>query len=678
MTVSGAGSPILTIEPGVEVRFNNGQGMTIGEVSPGGLIAVGTVEQPIRFTSNAATVTTGYWRGLYVNGQALTSTRISNAVVEGGGNSNEGGVVVNGGAPVLQSVTLRKNRSSGVRVNGGAPAMDRVTADGNEYGAVSVYGGTPTVRDSVLRGTTGGDALGLDVHGGTVTVRDTTIVGNAGAAMALYAGAVLEGLTGLTVTGNGADVVRYRSSSIASSETWKSFGLPYVVDSWVTVSGAGSPILTIEPGVEVRFNNGQGMTIGEVSPGGLIAVGTVEQPIRFTSNAATVTTGYWRGLYVNGQALTSTRISNAVVEGGGNSNEGGVVVNGGAPVLQSVTFQKNRGSGIRVNGGTPVITGCSITAGPDRGIWLLTNSTPRVIGNSVTGNGGAGVQNESSRATIRFNTVSGNGGDGLLSVNGALGVRDNFVTGNGTPARNTDGTGRTLDARQQWWGATTPPVGLVGRIEFDPWLGAPPNPLFAMNSLERSTAAFNPDGAGARFSFQAPSQASWTLTLADAAGNDVRAFTGSGVSSSVLWNGRDTGGSPLPDGTYSYRFTAVETATSIAAAPLHGRVVLDRTLPLAALAAPDSGAAVVSPISVSGTAAGTGFTEYVLEYGTGEFPSAWTTVDRGSLAVTNGTLGRWSSVLTDPLYTLRLTVKAGGKAAVEQLTARPAGQTVCP
>ena len=322
-----------------------------------------------------------------MNGQALTSTRISNAVVEGGGNSNEGGVVVNGGAPVLQSVTLRKNRSSGVRVNGGAPVMDRVTADGNEYGAVSVYGGTPTVRDSVLRGTTGGDALGLDVHGGTVTVRDTTIVGNAGAAMALYAGAVLEGLTGLTVTGNGADVVRYRSSSIASSETWKSFGLPYVVDSWVTVSGAGSPILTIEPGVEVRFNNGQGMTIGEVSPGGLIAVGTVEQPIRFTSNAATVTTGYWRGLYVNGQALTSTRISNAVVEGGGNSNEGGVVVNGGAPVLQSVTLRKNRSSGVRVNGGAPAMD--RVTAdGNEYGAVSVYGGTPTVRDSVLRGHDG--------------------------------------------------------------------------------------------------------------------------------------------------------------------------------------------------------------------------------------------------------------------------------------------------
>ena len=346
-------------------------------------------------------------------------------------------------------------------------------------------------------------------------------------------------------------------------------------------------------------------------------------------------------------------------------------------MVQSVTFQKNRGSGVRVNGGAPVISGCSMTAGPDRGIWLLANSAPHVFGNSITGNAGAGIQNESSRASIRFNTVSGNGGDGILSVNGALGVRDNLVTTNGTPARNTDGSGMTLDARQQWWGATTPPAGLVGRVEHDPWLGSPPTPLFAITSLERSTAAFNPDGAGVRLSFRVPSPATWTLTVADAGGNDVRAFTGSGLSSSVLWDGRDTGGTVLPDGTYSYRLVAAETATALAAAPLLGRVVLDRTLPLASLAAPVAGEAVVSPITVAGTAAGTSLIAYVLEYGTGEFPAVWTAVDRGSVGVTEGTLGLWSSLLTDPVYTLRLTVHAGGKTAVQQLTVRPAGQTVC-
>ena len=654
--ISGPSAPVLTIEPGVTVKFNGAQGMAIGEQGPGGLMAVGTVEQPIRFTSNTAAPVEGHWRGLYVRAQALPGTRIANAVVEGGGYYREGGVVVSGGAPVLQSVTIQKNVGSGVRVDGG----------------------TPTIRDSVLSGTTGVDALGLDVRGGTVTLRDTTITGNAGAAMALYAGAVLEGLTGLTVAGNGADVVRYRTSSITASETWKSFGLPYVPDGFVTVSGPSAPVLTIEPGVTVKFNGAQGMAIGEQGPGGLMAVGTVEQPIRFTSNTAAPVEGNWRGLYVRAQALPGTRITNAVVEGGGYFGEGGVVVSGGAPVLQSVTIQKNRGSGIRVDGGTPTISGCTITAGPDRGIWLLAGGAPRVLGSSITGNARAGIQNESSRATIRFNTVSGNGGDGLLSVNGSLGVRDNSVTTNGTPARSTDGSGRTLDARQQWWGATSPPAGLVGRVESDPWLGAPPIPLFAITSLERSTGAFNPEGAGARFSFQAPSPASWTLTFADAGGTDVRAFAGSGVASSIFWNGRDSEGRALPDGTYSYRLTAVETATSIAAAPLLGRVVLDRTLPLAALTAPEPGGVVASPITVAGTATGTAFTEYVLEYGAGDFPSAWTTIDLGSVAVTEGTLGLWSSVLTDPLYTLRLTVKAGGKTAVEQLTVRPAGQTVCP
>jgi hypothetical protein len=487
--VRGAASPVLTIEPGVEVRFRQYEGMSIGSAtSPGGLVAVGTPDQPIRFTSNAASVAAGYWRRIELNQATAEGTRIENAIVEGAGYDWDGAVVIRGGAPVLASVTLQKNRAAGVRVEGG----------------------TPTMTGCVLRDTTGvgvGVGLGLDVRGGTVTLRDTTITGNAGAAMALFLGGVLEGLTGLTISGNaGGDVVQYRSTQISANERWKSFGVPYVLtDGWVHVRGAASPVLTIEPGVEVRFTQYEGMSIGDASsPGGLVAVGTPDQPIRFTSNAASVAAGYWRRISLNQATAAGTRIENAIVEGAGYDWDGAVVIRGGAPVLGSVTFQKNRAAGVRVEGGAPTIAGCTIRDGSDRGLWLLGGSLARVIGNTVTGNTGVGIQNESSRATIRLNTISGNGSYGILSVNGALGARDNSVTSNGGPARNNDTASRTLDLRQQWWGAETPPAGLVGRVEHDPWLGSPPTPLFAVVSFERSTAAFNPDGAGVTFAFELP------------------------------------------------------------------------------------------------------------------------------------------------------------------------------
>ena len=641
------------------MRFNGGQGMSIGYQQPGGLVAVGTPTEPVRFTSNAAPVAVRQWRGIFFDPLTTAGTRIENGVIEGAGSNGEGGATVIGGAPTFRGVTVRTNGGAAIRVNGG----------------------TPTIAGCLLQGSRDWDALGLDARGGTISLTDTTITGNAGAAMALYLGAVLEGLTGLTLSGNGADVVRYRSTEISANERWKSFGLPYALtDGWVYVRGASSPVLTIEPGVEVRFNGGQGMSIGYGStPGGLIAVGTAGAPIRFTSNAASVEAGQWARLAFHPESVAGTTVANAIVEGAGRDWDGALVVYGGTPVFRSLTLLKNRGSGLRVEGGSPTIIGCEVREGSERGLWLRGASYPNVVGNTIAANSGAGIQNESSRATIRFNTVSGNGGYGILSSSGAFGVRDNSVTSNGAPARNDDTASRTLDARQQWWGAVTSPAGLVGRVQYDPWLGSPPTPAFAVGSFERSTAAFNPEGAGVTFGFELLSPGSWILTLADAGGNVVRSFSGAGLSASIHWNGRDEGGVSLPDGVYGYRFTAVEAFSSIAAAPLLGRVALDRTLPLALLTAPRPGATVVSPMEISGSAAGSGFASYTLEYAAGENPATMTPIDRGALPVTEGTLGLWSALLTEPLYTLRLTVTAsGGKVATQSLTVRLDGQTACP
>ena len=66
------------------------------------------------------------------------------------------------------------------------------------------------------------------------------------------------------------------SGVISTDATWTATGSPYIVTANVFVQGAGNPILTIEPGVEVRFAQNQGLFIGGNSPsqsGKLIANG---------------------------------------------------------------------------------------------------------------------------------------------------------------------------------------------------------------------------------------------------------------------------------------------------------------------------------------------------------------------------------------------------------------------
>ena len=68
--------------------------------------------------------------------------------------------------------------------------------------------------------------------------------------------AELIGLTGLELSENGQNGVRHRGGDLDTSETWKSFGYPYyLIDNAVSVRGAASPVLTIEPGVVVKVAN---------------------------------------------------------------------------------------------------------------------------------------------------------------------------------------------------------------------------------------------------------------------------------------------------------------------------------------------------------------------------------------------------------------------------------------
>ena len=224
-----------------------------------------------------------------------------------------------------------------------------------------------------------------------------------------------------------------------------------------------------------------------------------------------------------------------------------------------------------------------------------------------------------------------------------------------------------MDARQQWWGSADGPSGLVGRVEYDPWLGALPTPAFAVTSLDASTRAFPPGTSNVRFDFELPSIAGWVLRFLAPDGSEARRFEGTGRSATVTWDGTGAAGTALADGAYRVRLEATEESTGRVAAPLVGRISLDGSLPVAILTAPAGvvRARVGDELAILGSAGGAGFQSYVLEAGAGDFPASWTVVDRGVLPVATGTLGSFTTALLPPgRYTLRLSVTgAAGKVA---------------
>ncbi len=105
--------------------------------------------------------------------------------------------------------------------------------------------------------------------------------------------------------------------TLKAGNTYKLRGIVYVVD------GAK---LTIEPGVVIQGEKSSRGTLVITRGTQIIASGTVDKPIVFTSDAATPTMGDWGGIVLLGRARTNSSYNGTVglgeIEGGVNNSEG--------------------------------------------------------------------------------------------------------------------------------------------------------------------------------------------------------------------------------------------------------------------------------------------------------------------------------------------------------------------
>ncbi len=292
----------LTIEPGVTISFVENGALHMGYNAASTLIAKGTADKPITFTS-AGDKVPGWWQGIHFY------------------NNNK--------RSVLEHVVIEHAGSAG---------------DENGFGLKVDYDVKDlTITDSIFRDTKG---WGLTAEGehNFVKLENNKFSGLSVAAMRIHPNNLPE--VGANETGD--EVIELyagslnRSATMRAPHTYRLIGNLGIERS---ASNAGIPVLTVEPGVTVESVSDAELGVGYNNDGTLKAEGTADKPIKFTGFDKTK--GSWNGirLYSNAKDVV---IKNAVVEYARSAeNEGAIRAHSeSSGTIEGVTFAHLEGVGI--------------------------------------------------------------------------------------------------------------------------------------------------------------------------------------------------------------------------------------------------------------------------------------------------------------------------------------------
>ena len=257
----------LTIEPCAEVRIKASVGVTVN----GKILAEGTATTPISIQADDPTALWSYIRFLGGTGSfAYTS-------IAGGGKLDP------------NSLGVLDVRNSPATVDAELLHVDHVTISGSEQYGVSLREGGEFTLGSTALTITGAKLAPLRV---VPELASNIPIG--------------------AYTGNGDDEIALASvSDITQDTTFHDRGVPYIVGDVPNVSTSlrvqttkpgAVATLTIDSNVTIRFGKDGSLitsfaTGDTPATGALIAAGTKDEPIIFTSSAKTPAAGDWVGLW---------------------------------------------------------------------------------------------------------------------------------------------------------------------------------------------------------------------------------------------------------------------------------------------------------------------------------------------------------------------------------------------
>ncbi|MGB2869467.1 MAG: right-handed parallel beta-helix repeat-containing protein [Bacteroidota bacterium] len=292
------------------------------------------------------------------------------------------------------------------------------------------------------------------------------------------------------------------SGPIASDTTWTLASSPVTVTATVTVPNG--KMLTIEPGVVVKFNGGTALLVA----GKIVANGNGGNPITFTSSSVSPAPGSWNGIEFQNSANVGSVFNYCIVQyAGGGVNASAVfyitgaysigITNGtfrfnsahgvntraSSPTISKTTFDHNGGYGVFSDLlSNFVVDSCTITNNTMGGIHVSVNASSASITNSLIDTNGIGIFIDNNafpiitKNNIRKNSI-GIQFTGLGSTQPT--IKSNTISGNLTFGFLNTGTS-TVTAERNYWGSDLGPyhgaMNPTGTgnpagdfVDFQPW-----------------------------------------------------------------------------------------------------------------------------------------------------------------------------------------------------------------
>ncbi len=279
LRVGGPRHPVLTIEPGAEVRFRPGSLLAVSDTLDASgkrsALVIPAGGAPVRFVGDSPG--TGTWIGVILEGAARAELR--QLQVEGCGGSS--------------------SLNEGPR--------DCIVAVPNSFNE-----GPELLVDGLT--ITGARGVGL-VLGRYVTFapgsRNLTIENGQSFPLSAPPDVVGRLPTGVTYRGNAVQELRIVSGIVADSATWGDAGLPWRLTAPVFVHGARAPALTIAPGVRLRMDSVAALIVGSNGRGQLHVGSTSGAPVVIEPSSGSAR---WLGIAVNGGGDSST-FGNVTLDG---------------------------------------------------------------------------------------------------------------------------------------------------------------------------------------------------------------------------------------------------------------------------------------------------------------------------------------------------------------------------